>query len=107
MLMTKEGCRMLIFPSAFNTTTGPLHWQLLARSRAVDNQLFVTMVSPARNMKSNYHAYGHSICVDPWGKIVCEGDEKENIYINTIDFAQIDAMRYGCLECHGGYSLDL
>ena len=74
MLMTKEGCRMLIFPSAFNTTTGmhlrkkslfscfilsflsigPLHWQLLARSRAVDNQLFVTMISPARNMKSNY-----------------------------------------------------
>ncbi len=38
---------------------------------------------------------------------MCEGDEKENIYINTIDFAQIDAMRYGCLEYHEGYSLDL
>lgn len=39
----------MIYPGAFNTTTGPLHWELLARARAVDNQIFVAVCSPARS----------------------------------------------------------
>ena len=66
------GCHVLIYPGAFNLTTGPLHWKLLQRSRsvesrdckdndlranrAVDNQVFVSMCSPARDMNSVYHA---------------------------------------------------
>ncbi|XP_076482708.1 omega-amidase NIT2-like isoform X1 [Bombus vancouverensis nearcticus] len=44
----KIGCQMLIYPAAFNMTTGPLHWSLLQRSRANDNQLYVACISPAR-----------------------------------------------------------
>ena len=40
---------------AFNTTTGPLHWELLLRARATDNQLFVAACSPARNEDASYH----------------------------------------------------
>ena len=47
-LYANEGCHLLLFPSAFNMTTGPLHWELLQRARAVDNQIYVSMVSPAR-----------------------------------------------------------
>lgn len=54
MRMRKEGCKLLIYPGAFNTTTGPLHWELLARARAVDNQCYVAVVSPARNPESKY-----------------------------------------------------
>ncbi|XP_050493938.1 omega-amidase NIT2-like isoform X1 [Bombus huntii] len=43
-----KGCQMLIYPAAFNMTTGPLHWSLLQRSRANDNQLYVACISPAR-----------------------------------------------------------
>lgn len=53
---------------AFNTTTGPVHWELLQKARAVDNQLFVATCSPARNPEASYQAWGHSTAVDPFGK---------------------------------------
>ena len=53
---------------AFNTTTGPAHWELLQKARAVDNQLFVATCSPARNPEASYQAWGHSTAVDPFGK---------------------------------------
>ena len=90
------GCHVLIYPGAFNLTTGPLHWELLQRSRfvwsyqledsnlppprAIDNQVFMSMCSPARDMNAGYHAvgtiylehisidiwqWGHSMVVDP------------------------------------------
>jgi len=65
MISARQGCHVLIYPGAFNTTTGPLHWELLQRSRAVDNQIFFSMCSPARNLNASYHAWGHSMVVDP------------------------------------------
>jgi omega-amidase len=50
------GCHAIIYPGAFNLTTGPLHWELLQRARAVDNQIYVSMCSPARDMSAGYHA---------------------------------------------------
>ena len=56
----------MFYPGAFNTTTGPLHWHLLARSRAVDNEMFVILCSPARDVGGDgYQAYGHSLVGDP------------------------------------------
>ena len=57
VLMREENCKLLIYPGAFNTTTGPLHWELLQRARAVDNQCAVVTASPARNPKSAYQAW--------------------------------------------------
>ena len=54
---------------AFNTTTGPLHWELLLRGRAVDNQLFVAACSPARSDSASYKAWGHSTVVSPNGEV--------------------------------------
>lgn len=74
----KKGCNMLIYPGAFNMKTGPLHWELLARSRANDNQLYTAVISPARDVNASYVAWGHSCVVDPWGKVMysCEADEE-------------------------------
>ena len=47
-LSHRRGARILIYPAAFNTTTGPLHWELLFRARAVDTQCYVVAASPAR-----------------------------------------------------------
>lgn len=64
-------------------TTGPLHWSLLTRCRAVDNQAFVIVASPARVTNSNYVAWGHSMVVDPWGKILSEATEEDtNLYLD-------------------------
>lgn len=54
---------------AFNTTTGPLHWELLLRARAVDNQLFVAACSPSRSETASYEAWGHSTVVSPNGEV--------------------------------------
>lgn len=75
---------MLLYPAAFNMTTGPLHWELLQRARANDLQLFVGTVSPARNENSDYVAWGHSMVVDPWGKVVAQAQEKEEIVVVDI-----------------------
>lgn len=45
-----EGARVMLYPAAFNTTTGPPHWELLQRARAVDNFLYVATASPARSV---------------------------------------------------------
>lgn len=61
---------MIVYPSAFCICQGPMHWELLQRSRANDNQLFVVTCSPSRNnMTNGYVAYGHSMIVDPWGNV--------------------------------------
>lgn len=84
MIAAREGCQVLIYPAAFNLTTGPLHWELLQRARAVDNQVFVSMCSPARDLSAGYHAWGHSMVVDPMGQILCEAAENEEIIYATI-----------------------
>lgn len=64
-LACSHGCFMMIYPGAFNTVTGPLHWHLLMRTRALDQLMYVSAVSPARNPQASYQAYGHSMVVDP------------------------------------------
>ncbi|KAH0830468.1 carbon-nitrogen hydrolase [Lanmaoa asiatica] len=82
------GCHVLIYPSAFNTTTGPLHWELLQRARAVDNQVFFSMCSPARDPKAAYQAYGHTMVVDPFGKVLGQAEEREDIlHFNIGEFS--------------------
>ena len=90
--MREQGSSVLFFPAAFNMTTGPLHWSLLARSRALDTQSFTVLCSPAR-AESGYVAYGHSMVVDPWGKVVGELDEKPGTLICELDLSQIEAVR--------------
>lgn len=76
----------MFYPGAFNTTTGPLHWHLLARARAVDNEMFTVLCSPARDVGGDgYQAYGHSLVVDPFGKIVAEAGEGEEILYAELD----------------------
>ena len=64
----------MLLPGAFNMTTGPAHWELLQRARAIDNQLFVATCSPARNPDASYQAWGHSTVVSPWAQARrCDG----------------------------------
>ncbi|TMW48706.1 hypothetical protein DOY81_006189 [Sarcophaga bullata] len=89
----KAGCEMLIYPAAFNMTTGPLHWELLQRSRANDNQLYVVTTSPARDESAEYVAYGHSMVVDPWAKVMKSAKEEEETVIADIDFSIVEQVR--------------
>ncbi len=92
-LMVENGAQILFYPGAFNMTTGPAHWELTFRARALDNQVYCVGVAPALNKNANYHSYGHSIITNPWGEIVTQLDEKENIKIVEIDLEEIKKVR--------------
>ncbi len=92
-IMTLQGAQILAFPGAFNMVTGPAHWKTLIRARAIDNQVFVVAVSPARNMQTEYIAYGHSMIADPWGSIIYEAGSDETIKTVEIDLSQIKKIR--------------
>ena len=88
-----DGAKVIFNPAAFNMTTGPAHWELGFRQRAIENQIYMVGTSTARNPESGYVAYGHSIVTDPWGDIVMELDEKEGIGFAEIDLDYIEEIR--------------
>ncbi len=92
-LLADAGADLIVVPGAFNMTTGPKHWELLMRSRALDNQLFVAAASPARNLEAGYIAYGHSMIVDPWGEVLHELEEIEGILVSPIDLGVNEKVR--------------
>ncbi|GAA0743146.1 carbon-nitrogen hydrolase family protein [Clostridium oceanicum] len=79
--MALKGAKIIFTPAAFNMTTGPSHWETLFKSRALDNQVYMVGVSPARDENSTYVAYGNSLVTNPWGKIISKLEEKENILL--------------------------
>ncbi|XP_039758233.1 omega-amidase NIT2 isoform X2 [Pararge aegeria] len=92
-LMAKQGCSVLIYPAAFNMTTGPKHWELLAKARANDEQLWVALVSPARDTEAGYVAWGHSTLVDPWANVVAKLDEKPGTLLADVDLSIVEEVR--------------
>ena len=92
-LMTDRGAKLIIVPAAFNMTSGPNWWDLMFRTRAADNQIFMAGCSPARDEKASYVAWGHSLVVDPFGKVLSQLDEKENILYQDIDLSETEKFR--------------
>ena len=74
-------------------TTGPLHWELLLRSRALDNQIYVAGCAPARDPTAEYVAWGHSALVDPMGRVIASTKEKEDIVYGTMDIGAVAEAR--------------
>lgn len=91
--MVLDGARMIFVPAAFNMTTGPAHWELTFRARALDNQIYMLGCAPARDTQAGYISWGHSIVTDPWGKVMKQLGEKEGILIEEIDLDREDQIR--------------
>lgn len=91
--MTLAGAKLVILPGAFNMTTGPAHWDLTMRARALDNQLYFAAVSPARDTEGPYQAYGNSCVVNPWGEYCGRTDARESIVYAKIDLDYIEEIR--------------
>ncbi|BAT78016.1 Omega-amidase protein [Vigna angularis] len=93
MIYAARGAHLLCYPGAFNMTTGPLHWELLQRARATDNQLYVATCSPARDTGSGYVAWGHSTLVGPFGEVLATTEHDEAIIIAEIDYSILEQRR--------------
>ncbi|XWS17603.1 hypothetical protein CRYUN_Cryun33cG0081200 [Craigia yunnanensis] len=93
MIYAARGAHLLCYPGAFNMTTGPLHWELLQRARAMDNQLYVATCSPARDAAAGYVAWGHSTLVGPFGEVLATTEHDEEIIIAEIDYSILEQRR--------------
>ena len=91
--MCLRGAKVIFVPAAFNMTTGPAHWELLFRQRAVDNQCFTVGVSPARDESADYVAYGNSIAADPWGTVLSRAGAEDATLYADLDLSCLDAVR--------------
>lgn len=95
MIAARKDAFLLLYPGAFNLTTGKMHWELQARARAMDNQVYVGLCSPARDMEADYNAWGHSMVVDPVAEVIAQTDEKESIVYADLMPEKIDETRKG------------
>lgn len=92
-ILSLEGAQLICLPGAFNMTTGPAHWELSIRMRAVDNQVYFAAASPARDVDFSYVAYGHSMLADPWGNVLAQADETESIVYGQVDTDYVQQIR--------------
>eukprot|EP00927_Polykrikos_kofoidii_P000029 TRINITY_DN10013_c0_g2_i1.p1 TRINITY_DN10013_c0_g2~~TRINITY_DN10013_c0_g2_i1.p1 ORF type:complete len:330 (-),score=46.10 TRINITY_DN10013_c0_g2_i1:48-986(-) len=94
LALRNRGAKLLIYPGAFNMNTGPAHWSLLARARAVDAQSYVALVSPARSADpADYQAWGHSMVVNPWGEVKVEAENESGVWVVEVDPVEADRIR--------------
>ncbi|MDD6311062.1 MAG: carbon-nitrogen hydrolase family protein [Firmicutes bacterium] len=91
--MVLAGAKLMFLPAAFNTTTGPAHWDLLMRTRAMDNQVYFAACAPARDDNGIFKAYGNSCVAGPWAEFVAHADEKECVLFADIDLDHVDSIR--------------
>src|SRR5262249_267400 len=70
--LSSRGMELLCVPAAFTRRTGQDHWELLLRARAVENQCYVVAANQVGEHVPGVGSYGHSLIVDPWGRILAE-----------------------------------
>ena len=87
------GVEVLLVPAVFNQVTGPAHWHIMMRARAIENQVYLAAVSQGRNKDAAYKAYGHSLVVSPWGELLTEAHEQEQIVYADLDSEMIVETR--------------
>ena len=80
-------------PSAFTATTGEAHWELLLRTRAVENLCYVLAPAQGGKHPGGRRTHGHSMLVDPWGKVIAELASGEGVIIGDIDAGRIAEVR--------------
>jgi deaminated glutathione amidase len=94
-ILALRGAQALAVPSAFTTETGREHWEILLRARAIENQAFVIAANQTGTAPPHYDSYGHSMIVDPWGRILAEaGEGAGECFVSAeLDLGEMDRVR--------------
>lgn len=93
-LMALQGAQILCVVANFTKQTGQAHWRSLLRSRAIENTCFVVACGQVGNKEElGMEAYGHSMIIDPWGRVLLELDDTEQIQTADIDLKEIERVR--------------
>src|SRR5262249_35405249 len=91
--LAEAGASFLAIPSAFTRQTGEAHWHVLNRARAIENGCYVLAAAQGGRHENGRETYGHSLVVDPWGRIVAEGGTEPGVVMAEVDPAEVAAAR--------------
>lgn len=93
-ILAQAGIKILFCPAAFNESATNKHWELFLRTRALENEIYVCGVAPARYTYKSYASGGHSMIVDPFGEIIDQMDTDEDEHVIDISLDTINKARY-------------
>jgi predicted amidohydrolase len=98
--MMAQGAQLIFVPSAFTAYTGMAHWEPLLRSRAIENQAYVVAPGQFGNSTNSFETHGHSMIIDPWGKILAELPHGAGVIVAEVDLDYLARIRseLPCLE---------
>ncbi|MEC7745200.1 MAG: nitrilase-related carbon-nitrogen hydrolase [Pseudomonadota bacterium] len=91
--LTKKGAQIIFIPSAFTVPTGKDHWETLLRTRAIENTVFVVATAQCGRHHNNRKTYGHSMIINPWGKIIRKTTSLPKILNSSINLEEIKVTR--------------
>jgi predicted amidohydrolase len=91
--LAEAGASFLAIPSAFTRQTGEAHWHLLLRARAVENGSFVFAAAQGGRHENGRETFGHSLVVNPWGRVLAEAGTEPGVIVAEIDPAEVAAAR--------------
>ena len=92
-LLAQEGAAMVSVPSAFTCSTGAAHWHVLLRARAIETGCYVLAPAQCGTHYGKRETYGHSLIVDPWGKVLADGGDEPGVVIADLDMSDVDSAR--------------
>lgn len=87
------GADLFLVPSAFTKTTGEAHWHALLKARAIENGAFVLAAAQTGTHDVSRRTFGHTLAIDPWGKILLDMGTKPGVGIVRLDWNQIEICR--------------
>jgi predicted amidohydrolase len=91
--LAEAGASFLSIPSAFTRQTGEAHWQVLLRARAIENGCFVFAAAQGGTHENGRETFGHSLAIDPWGRVLAEGGVEPAVVLADVDLAEIAGAR--------------
>jgi predicted amidohydrolase len=87
------GAEALAIPAAFTQVTGQAHWEILLRARAIETQCYVLAPAQEGLHPDGRYTWGHSMVVDPWGRILAAAGAKESLLVTELDLQEIEQVR--------------
>lgn len=91
--LADRGAEIVTVPAAFTATTGQAHWETLLRARAIENQCYIAAPGQWGTHASNRKTFGHSMIIDPWGRVLAQRDNGNDVIVADIDLEQLKDVR--------------
>ena len=91
--LAEAGASFITIPSAFTQQTGEAHWHVLTRARAIETGSFVFAAAQGGRHEDGRDTFGHSIAIDPWGRVLAEGGTEPDVILADVDPSQVAIVR--------------